>query len=173
MAVNARESLSLALEQGEGHFHQVITINELEFNRFISRADSFRGIVESKIRQRLFQPVPDARDESTTATGIPAPEFQLAPRARFTSPVRSANLPGGMANLKVRVDSPRVRYSEDFIEAEYEYRTASVAESDNGDIYTVRIRSSVHLFRLSAQLFRVCLVLALTRWPVDIVSTLI
>lgn len=53
-----------------------------------------------------------------------------------------------MANLKVRVDSPRVRYSEDFIEAEYEYRTTRVAEveadENDRDTYTVRILSSIH-----------------------------
>ncbi|EZA51066.1 hypothetical protein DMN91_003093 [Ooceraea biroi] len=36
-----------------------------------------------------------------------------------------------MASLKVRVDSPRVRYTEESIEAEYEYQTTSVA--DEGD----------------------------------------
>lgn len=46
-----------------------------------------------------------------------------------------------MASLKVRVNSPTVRYSEDFIEAEYEYWTTSVTESDENDdnTYTVRI----------------------------------
>lgn len=49
-----------------------------------------------------------------------------------------------MASLKVRVDSPKVRYTEDFIEAEYEYRTTKVAEADenNRDTYTVRIHPS-------------------------------
>lgn len=46
--------------------------------------------------------------------------------------------------MKVRVNSPTVRYSEDFIEAEYEYRTTSVAEGDeNDDTYMVRIHTSV------------------------------
>lgn len=52
-----------------------------------------------------------------------------------------------MASLKVRVNSPTVRYSEDFIEAEYEYRTTSVAEGDENDdnTYTVRIHTFVDL----------------------------
>jgi myo-inositol-1-phosphate synthase len=45
-----------------------------------------------------------------------------------------------MASLKVRVNSPRVRYTEESIEAEYEYRTTLVDENDD-DVYTVR---SVH-----------------------------
>lgn len=55
-----------------------------------------------------------------------------------------------MAKLKIRVDSPKVRYSEDFIEAEYEYRTTRVAENDRDendrDTYTVGqvFRSSFH-----------------------------
>lgn len=59
-----------------------------------------------------------------------------------------------MAKLKVRVDSPKVRYSEDFIEAEYEYRTTRVAENDRDDgdendcdIYTVGqkfVHCSIH-----------------------------
>jgi len=35
--------------------------------------------------------------------------------------------------LKIRVDSPRVRYSENFIEAEYEYQNTSVAEDDENE----------------------------------------
>ncbi|EFN71722.1 Inositol-3-phosphate synthase A [Camponotus floridanus] len=45
-----------------------------------------------------------------------------------------------MTNLKVRVNAPTVRYSEDFIEAEYEYWRTSVTESDENDdnnTYTV------------------------------------
>ncbi|XP_011646772.1 inositol-3-phosphate synthase 1-A [Pogonomyrmex barbatus] len=38
-----------------------------------------------------------------------------------------------MASLKVRVDSPRIRYSEDFIEAEYEYQTINVTENNEND----------------------------------------
>lgn len=55
--------------------------------------------------------------------------------------------PGGMANLKVRVDSTKVRYSKDLIEAEYEYQTTTVVEGDENDddAYTVRTCSSIHL----------------------------
>lgn len=56
-----------------------------------------------------------------------------------------------MAKLKIRVDSPKVRYSEDFIEAEYEYRTTRVAENDreenDHDTYTVGqvfVHRSIH-----------------------------
>ncbi|XP_039305936.1 inositol-3-phosphate synthase 1-B isoform X2 [Solenopsis invicta] len=54
-----------------------------------------------------------------------------------------------MASLKVRVDSPKVRYTEDFIEAEYEYRTTKVAEADenNRDTYTVTPLSTKLLIR--------------------------
>lgn len=52
-----------------------------------------------------------------------------------------------MTGLKVRVDSPRLRYTNDFIEAEYEYQTTSVTEtSDNNDgedVYTVSARLSI------------------------------
>lgn len=52
-----------------------------------------------------------------------------------------------MENLKIRVNSPKVRYSKDFIEAEYEYQTTNVTEDDenNDDTYTVRTYSSIHL----------------------------
>lgn len=45
----------------------------------------------------------------------------------------------------MRVDSPRVRYTEDSIEAEYEYQTTIVAEDNDDDdnTYTVRIRVSI------------------------------
>lgn len=44
----------------------------------------------------------------------------------------------------MRVDSPGLRYTDDFIEAEYEYQTTSVIEvggndgDGNNDTYTVR-----------------------------------
>lgn len=46
-----------------------------------------------------------------------------------------------MARLKVRVDSPRVHYTEESIEAEYEYRTSRVTtdNNDHDDTRTVRI----------------------------------
>jgi len=61
-----------------------------------------------------------------------------------------------MANLKMRVDSPKVRYSEDFIEAEYEYQTISVTEENENDrdTYTVRICSSIHC--VCPELSQVC-----------------
>lgn len=37
-----------------------------------------------------------------------------------------------MAGPKVRVNSPKLRYMEDFIEAEYEYQTTNVTEVDGG-----------------------------------------
>ncbi|KAL0107619.1 hypothetical protein PUN28_014725 [Cardiocondyla obscurior] len=54
-----------------------------------------------------------------------------------------------MTSIKVRVDSPKVRYSEDCIEAEYEYRTTNVAESDGNDhdTYTVTPTSTKLLIR--------------------------
>ncbi|XP_072750431.1 inositol-3-phosphate synthase 1-B isoform X6 [Anoplolepis gracilipes] len=55
-----------------------------------------------------------------------------------------------MESLKVRVNSPTVRYSEDFIEAEYEYRTTSVTENDENDdnTYTNFLQVSPTLTRL-------------------------
>lgn len=48
-----------------------------------------------------------------------------------------------MTGVKVRVDSPRLRYTDDFIEAEYEYQTTSVTETgdenDDKDVYTVSV----------------------------------
>ncbi|XP_032665042.1 inositol-3-phosphate synthase 1-B [Odontomachus brunneus] len=56
-----------------------------------------------------------------------------------------------MTGLKVRVDSPRLRYTNDFIEAEYEYQTTSVTETgdnnDDGDVYTVKPTSTKLLIR--------------------------
>lgn len=40
--------------------------------------------------------------------------------------------------LKIRVESPKVKYTEDFIEAQYEYETTNVTEDDNMQ-YTVSI----------------------------------
>lgn len=53
----------------------------------------------------------------------------------------------GMTGLKVRVDSPRLRYTDDFIEAEYEYRTTSVTgdNNDDEDVYTVSTRLFIRL----------------------------
>ncbi|XP_072750427.1 uncharacterized protein Inos isoform X2 [Anoplolepis gracilipes] len=66
-----------------------------------------------------------------------------------------------MESLKVRVNSPTVRYSEDFIEAEYEYRTTSVTENDENDdnTYTVSptltrllIRTTIKVSKLGLML---------------------
>lgn len=61
-----------------------------------------------------------------------------------------------MASLKVRVNSPMVRYSEDFIEAEYEYRTTTVAEGDDEDTYTVS-ENWHNIYRLSHYL-NICVI---------------
>lgn len=38
--------------------------------------------------------------------------------------------------LKIHIDSPKVKYTEDYIEAEYEYQTTNVLEDDT-DKFTV------------------------------------
>lgn len=40
--------------------------------------------------------------------------------------------------LKIRVDSPKVKYTEDYMEAQYEYQTTNVKEDDDMK-YTVSI----------------------------------
>lgn len=54
-----------------------------------------------------------------------------------------------MTGLRVHVDSPRLRYTDEFLEAEYEYRTTSVTETgdnnDDEDVYTVSARLFIRL----------------------------
>ncbi|EFN79046.1 inositol-3-phosphate synthase 1-B [Harpegnathos saltator] len=54
-----------------------------------------------------------------------------------------------MTGPKVRVDSPGLRYTDDFIEAEYEYQTTSVTgdNNDDEDVYTVKPTSTKLLIR--------------------------
>ncbi|XP_047343947.1 inositol-3-phosphate synthase 1-A [Vespa velutina] len=48
--------------------------------------------------------------------------------------------------LKIHIDSPKVKYTEDYIEAEYEYQTTNVLEDDT-DKFTVRPVSTKLLIR--------------------------
>ncbi|XP_028048840.1 inositol-3-phosphate synthase 1-B isoform X2 [Monomorium pharaonis] len=68
-----------------------------------------------------------------------------------------------MASLKVRVNSPRVHYSEDFIEAEYEYQTAKVVEAEADEYgrntYTVTPLSTKLLIRTSIRVPKLGLML--------------
>ncbi|KAI4495521.1 hypothetical protein M0802_008735 [Mischocyttarus mexicanus] len=40
--------------------------------------------------------------------------------------------------LKIHIDSPKVKYTEDYIEAEYEYQTTNVLKDDNDNKFTVK-----------------------------------